>query len=254
MTPAPMTGEFDLIIAVSYTKYTIGENVFGRTSLKKAMEVFQKSQTSLEEPAFAESIKFENFENFSKEFSKDDFADTVDSPLEKRNSNLKDSHPEAFEQGLPKESNEENSKTNGPQDEFERIIFETTNDKEMFYQFNNMHKYEEDGPYTRLSLIANEKKFDNIEAMLKRWTELMKEVSRCGLAQVKAFESFSNQLLVDKDIFLMNKEIYHLFLSLSYFIKEYNTYFEIFLKILVDSIQTYPDHYRVSLEHYSYQL
>lgn len=128
------------------------------------------------------------------------------------------------------------SNADKPQDEFEEAIFEVARNKEKFYKYNDMHNYLADGPISWQKLQLNEKKFDHIETIFKRWASSLNELAKAGNGQFKAVEVFSNQLLVDKDSFQNNKEIYHLMLSFAQFLKEYNTYFEIFLKIVTDSV------------------
>ena len=129
------------------------------------------------------------------------------------------------------------SETDVPQDDFEEVIFEISKDKNKFYEYNDMHQYLEDGPLNWQILQANEKKYDQIEVIFKRWADFLKELSKTGHANVKVIDGFANQLLADKESFVQNKEIYHLLSSFAKFLKEYNTYFEIFLKIVTESVQ-----------------
>ena len=120
--------------------------------------------------------------------------------------------------------------------DLEKLLGAVVDNPEWFYKVNNVLRLPKASPYSKVKVLQIEKRLDETENLLKRWTKFLKQANMACEGYMKSVDAFANQLLVDKDFFEGNKELQHLVVMVAQFLKENSVYLEVFIKVINNSV------------------
>lgn len=117
-----------------------------------------------------------------------------------------------------------------------KLISGILENPEVFYNFNNVMRLPPPSPFAKMKVMNVEKRLDEIENLLKKWTTMIKDVNQSCMGYMKSMDAFANQMLSDKAFFESNKELQHIVVLIAQFLKENAVYLEVFTKVINNSI------------------
>lgn len=120
--------------------------------------------------------------------------------------------------------------------DLEKLLNGVLDNPEWFYKINNVMRLPKPSPYSKQKVTQIEKRLDETENILKKWTRALKQVNMACTGYMKSIEAFTSQLVSDKDFFEENKEMHHLVVLVAQFLKENAVYLEVFIKVVNNSI------------------